>query len=157
MLMLGFIQNVISIVFIILAIFSMAVLFAEIFLQSYFAEVALQSLRTHNPTRMINTRVVAINTTLQTATQIQQEYYHWSPRIVRIANAVPAQVTLDRIAFARSEGLLELAGSVPSREVLLALKQSLESLDEITEVPIPLSDLTKQDQIAYTLSIPFAF
>ncbi len=155
MLMLGFMQNVVAIMFIVCAIFSIFTIFAQVFLQSYFADVTLQSLRTQNPTKQINERVVAVNNTLQTAHAIQAGYNHWSPLVVLIANTIPDTIAIQKIRFVHSSNLLELVGTAPSRESLLGLKNSLESLDEIERVTVPLSDLTKQDEIHFSLSIPF--
>ncbi len=157
MLLMGFVQNTIAVLFIVLAIFSIFALFSQVFLQSYFADVALQSIRTQNPTRKINERVQSINTTIQTASAIQKNYHHWSPLVVLLTNILPPSVTVDSVQFQYTKARLNIAGTAPSREALLELKTSLESLEQIDTVTIPLNDLTKLDHIDFTLSIPFAF
>lgn len=157
MFMIGFTQNVMAVVFVVCAVFSIFSIVAQVFLQSYFADITLQSLRTQNPTKKINERVVDINQTLHTAHAIQDGYHQWSPYITLVANTLPDTTMLQKVRFGYSDNLLELVGTAPSREALLELKHALESLDEIDVVTIPLSDLTKQDQISFSLSIPFAF
>lgn len=153
----GFIENTIAILFIVLAIFSIFTIFSKVFLQSYFADVALQSLRTQNPTREINERVFVINNTIKISNEIQKKYLLWSPFINLLANTIPQSVTIDKVRFVYSEKLLELVGTAPSREALLELKTSLESIEQISIVTVPLNDLTKQNKINFSLSIPFAF
>ncbi|PIR03254.1 MAG: hypothetical protein COV60_01310 [Candidatus Magasanikbacteria bacterium CG11_big_fil_rev_8_21_14_0_20_43_7] len=157
MLLLGFIGNTIAVVFIVLAVFSIFALFAQVFLQSYFADVALQSIRTQNPTKEINGRVISINMTLKTAQAIQKGYHSWTPLVHLIAETIPSDILIESVQFDSTAGTLSLSGVVPSREALLALKSSLESLDQIDAVTIPLSDLTKHDQIHISLTIPFRF
>lgn len=157
MLWMGFAQNIVAIVFIVLALFSIFVLFSQIFLQSYFADVTLQSLRTQNPTKTVNEQVVAINSTLRASDAIQQGYHHWSPLIVLMANTFPESARIRSMKFIYSSNTLEVAGTVPSREALLEFKNSLEALDQIDMVTVPLSDLTKHNEISFSLTIPFSF
>ncbi len=157
MLMMAFIGNTIALLFVVLAIFSIFSIFSQVFLQSYFADVALQSIRTQNPTREINERVISINNTLSTAQAIQKGYHHWSPLVVLITDILPDSVTINNVRFLYSDSRLELVGVVPSREALLELKTHLESLEQIDSVSVPLNDLTKHDQISFSLSIPFKF
>ncbi len=157
MLSLEFVQNIISILFIVLAVFSIFAIIAQLFLQSYFADVTLQSLRTQNPTRKINERVIEINSTLDTSSAIQKSYNQWSPYIVLIANTLPESATIESLRFTHSSGILELVGTTPSREDFLQLKNNFEALKQIDVVKVPLSDLTRQEEIHFSLSIPFAF
>lgn len=155
MLTCAFIKNTIAGILIILAIFSMFALLAQGFLQSYLADVTLQSVQAKNPARTINDRVLSINETLATANAIQQAYHPWSPHLIQIANVLPSSFVVERITLSQETHMLELVGTAPSREALLEMKTALESLDQISTVPLSLSDLTKQEQIHVSLSIPF--
>jgi len=153
----GFIKNTLAIIFIMLAAFAIFAIISQVFLQSQFADITLQSLRTHSSAGEINAKIQKINTISKQAAAIQSQYTHWSSYVTEIANILPEGTTINRIAFRKTEQLLELSGSVPSRDALLSLKDALESLDEISKVTIPLSDLTKQDNIPFSFSISFAF
>ena len=153
----GFVQNSIAMLFIIIAIFSIFTILSHVFLQSYLAEVTLQSIRTQNPTRAINAHVTDINTTIGRAHAIQTQYHSWTPYLGLIINTIPSTVFVDSIQFSHSEQLLKLSGTARSRESLLELKSHLEALEEIDIVQIPLNDLTKHEHISFSLSIPFAF
>lgn len=153
----GFVQNSIAILFIVIAIFSIFTIISHVFLQSYFAEVTLQSIRTQNPTRTINAHVTDINTTIQRAHAIQTQYHSWTPNIGLVINTIPTSIAIDHMQLEYDAQLLKLSGTAPSRESLLELKSQLETLHEIDIVQIPLNDLTKQAHINFSLSIPFAF
>jgi len=157
MLLMGFIQNIVAVVFIVLAVFSIFSVLAQMFLQSYFADVALQSIRTQNPTKQINERVLSINETVRASHAIQAQYHAWSPILVLIANTIPDSIEIHHIQLHYATKQLQLSGVAPSREALLELKAHLESLDAIAMVDIPLRDLTTHDQINFSLSIPFVF
>jgi len=81
----------------------------------------------------------------------------WSPYILLLANTIPEDTTITQFSFRTSDHMLELVGSSPSREAFLKLQDTLESLPQIETVTIPLSDLTKQNKIDFSLSIPFSF
>ena len=153
----GFIKNTLAVIFIMLSCFAIFSIISQLFLQTQFADIALQSLRTHTSVGEIDARIQKINTITKQASAIQDQYREWSSPIVLIAQTIPAENTIAHIGFVGKDNRLELAGSSPSREAFLTLKDKLESLDQIDKVTIPLSDLTKQDKINFTLSIPFTF
>ncbi|PIR76255.1 MAG: hypothetical protein COU32_03220 [Candidatus Magasanikbacteria bacterium CG10_big_fil_rev_8_21_14_0_10_42_10] len=153
----GFIKNTLAVIFIILSCFAIFAIMSQVFLQSQFAEIALQSLRTHTSAGKINVRVQKINVITKQATAIQKNYMSWSPYILLLANTIPEDTTITQFSFRTSDHMLELVGSSPSREAFLKLQDTLESLPQIETVTIPLSDLTKQNKIDFSLSIPFSF
>jgi len=153
----GFIKNTLAIIFIMLSCFAVFAILSQLFLQTQFADIALQSLRVHTSVGKTNARIQKINTITKQASAIQIQYKEWSSYILLIAQIIPHETTISQISFRANDNILEIVGSSPSREAFLTLKEKLESLDQIEKVTIPLSDLTKQDKIDFTLSIPFTF
>ena len=153
----GFIKNTLAIIFIVLSCFAIFAIFSQMFLQSQFADIALQNLRTHTTVGEVNAKIQKINTITKQAVAIQSQYTNWSSYIILITESIPPENTISHIVLHKQEQLLEISGSSPSREALLSLKAALESLDEIDTISIPLSELTKQDNISFSLSIPFTF
>ena len=153
----GFIKNTLAIVFIVLCCFAIFSIISQAFLQSQFADITLQSLRTHTSAGEINAKIQKINAIIKQASAIQDQYTPWSIYVTRITAALPKEVNINHISLKKKEQLFEISGSVPSRDSLMKLKEQLEALDEIAAVNIPLSNLTKQDDIPFTLSVSFVF
>lgn len=78
-----------------------------------------------------------------------------SDRIVLVLSARPGGITLTKISYDKQSGGLSLSGLANTREDLLTFERRLKTVKGIASVDLPVGDLAKSANVAFSLSVTF--
>ncbi len=152
-----FLKFSIEILLIFVAIFGMALLGAQSILQNYFFE-ATASTAIISPSHTIKQKCNCkeINDTLANLEQIQDGYMPWTNFMQKFSDKITPNISLSLIDIKKNDQKLILSGQAKTREDLLRLKNSLEELDYIDTIQVPLEQLTKPEEVPFVFNIPIS-
>ncbi|OGH71109.1 MAG: hypothetical protein A3C90_01380 [Candidatus Magasanikbacteria bacterium RIFCSPHIGHO2_02_FULL_51_14] len=83
---------------------------------------------------------------------IQTQYVLWTPMLAEFSASIPDGVTLTRMFFDKDAKTAEFSGTARTRDDLLALERRFQELSYISSIALPLSNLTQQENISFTLT-----
>ncbi len=97
------------------------------------------------------TYIEEANKKLKKIDQVQQEFTLWSPLIDEILSVLPADTEIHSLIFDREAKALAIAGIAKTREALALCEQRLKALPSLESVRIPLGELTRKEDIPFTV------
>lgn len=107
-----------------------------------------------------NDKIRHINNVLKDASDIQAEYLAWTPLIAELSASIPTGVRLTTLNMNKANGQFIFSGSARTRESLLAWQKNIEKINCANScrliMNIPASQLTKKDNINFSLTASFS-
>lgn len=151
----------------ILELFLVVISFSAVFIliSQNIMEVFYRSLNNNVPLVNLyysgtNNKIKHINSVLKDANDIQNEYFAWTPMIAELTASVPPEVRLSSMLMSKTNGQFIFSGVAKTRESLLAWQKTIEKINCANscrlQMPIPSSQLTKKDNISFSLTATFS-
>ena len=100
----------------------------------------------------INNKISVLNYEINFLKTTLDSQLNMASLIPDIAAIIPAEVHLLSLKFARENETISIRGVSDDRAGFLKLKQSLEQNDNFYDVYLPLSSVTKQSNVEFTIS-----
>jgi len=135
-----------------LCIIGIALLGGRWVLQGYFNGLVEGIIAVSSEYAHANQEIKKINHILRGVQQIQDQYFLWTPVLSEFTTKIPDAVILSRLSFDIKTKTAALSGTAATRDDLLDLQRRLESLSFIASASIPLSQLTKKENISFSLT-----
>lgn len=152
-----FIRTSLGVAIIVLSVIGMALLAGRAVLHSYFADLADTIHAVNVTTKDKNAKIELANTRISLAERLLAEEYYWPDALTTIAEAVPSGVLLSKIMMNSEDSIVILTGVATTREDLLALAESLRGVSGTGLVDIPISQLTQQENISFTIRVEYMY
>jgi Tfp pilus assembly protein PilN len=146
-----FLRNSLAVLFIVSVIIGISLLGGKYILQNYFFDVARTLHAVNSQPSDMSTSISVANARISTAEKVLQTYYYWPTLITEISTAVPEEIVISKMNLDKKTGIATITGTSVTRDALLRLGESLRSLPSITSVDIPISQLTQQDNVSFTI------
>ncbi len=140
-----------SFVFVI-SLVSILFLGTEWVLQTNFNNLSTSLVTNNGQEAERNNKIKKINNVLEKMTELQKTHTLWTSIMEDFTRVIPKEITLTSLNINELSGNYQLSGTAPTRDDLLKLKASLESLEYIEPVEIPLSLLTQKEDISFSLT-----
>jgi Tfp pilus assembly protein PilN len=147
------VQKSIEIFFFFILIIGIIFSLAQRYLQKNFETITEQITYINKNLSSFNQEINQINYQLKEIEKIQKEYLAWSPVLIEINNAVPAEVKLNILNINKDKTLIQMSGLAKDRDKFLALKSNLENIYFVKEVQSPLTNLLKKDNVDFQFTI----
>jgi len=146
-------KGVLEIILIVICITGIGLLGVQKILQDYFNDLSGTIALTQSHHQQTNRDVKEINQTLAQLEKIQTEYRPFSPLLPQILNILPDNIYLNSFGIDLQKNSITLSGFAKTRDQLLNYKKKLESISWIKFVNWPLSQITKKDDLPFTLEL----
>ncbi len=98
------------------------------------------------------TQVSAVNKQTAAVLQIAGQRQTFGATFSQIISSLPAELTITRIKLDAATSIVTIDGHAPTRDQVLALKQTLEKTPGFSQVRLPLSVLEKDLDLDFSLS-----
>lgn len=95
--------------------------------------------------------IEAANKQLKKIDRVQKEFIFWSPRIDELLAIIPPDIQIQSLILDREAMALSIAGIAKTREALALCEKNLKSLPSLESVHIPLGELTRREDIPFTV------
>lgn len=140
-------------VIIIVSLFiSIILLSAKIILQNNFNRIVEQMTLVTSSTNSYNDKVGKINLKINSAQNIQSNYYALSYLIENLSTIIPANLTYSLIQVNLDEKKLELRGRASDRDDLLDLKNKLEEFGVFKNIESPIQNILQKKDINFIIT-----
>ncbi len=93
-----------------------------------------------------------LNSQLNTAAKVQEDYIKWSDKIVAITGLVPDGVSLSDLQLVTSDKEINITGVAKTRDNLLQLQSNLNNHEFFTNVTTPISSLIQKENITFKIT-----
>lgn len=147
-----FIKSVLEIILIILCLSGIILLGAQTVLENYFSGLNSTIAFMQSKYVKTNREVREINNFLSELDKLQKKNQISSPRILDIASAVPNGVVLNTVNINYGAKTMSISGEALTRDNLLEFGENVKKIGWIQSSDMPLSQLTKKDNILFSLS-----
>ena len=147
-----FIKSILEITLFVLSISGIALLGGKSILQTHAFALTEQIVAINNQHAETNKKIKNINHILKNSEEIQKNYIAWSIITAKITKGIPNDVVLVNLNLSKKDKSITLSGTAKTRVALLELKDSLENLELINKVNIPLSKLTEKENIPFSIT-----
>lgn len=97
-------------------------------------------------------KVKNINEQVNNVAAIQKEFSPLSDFLVQVTDNLNEGIKISQLSIEKDTGVFVLSGTADSRDSLLKLKSSLESLDSLSEISLPINNLLRKDDINFTIT-----
>lgn len=146
-----FIRSTLALLIIVCAIVGMAFVGSRAVLQSYFSDLAdtLNAVTVNSKDK--NALIGQANSRIDLAERVIATYYYWPAFVTELYNAIPDSVILSKVIIDKPEGVATVSGTSATRDGLIQLGSALRALPMVDSVDIPISQLTEQEDISFTL------
>lgn len=151
MVIVQFIKNTLEALLIVVCLMGVGLLGGQYVLQNHFNQLTESTLGLSAGRSQRNNEIREVNAALRQYTNIYDGYILWTPYLIEIGNAIPEGVVMGSLDFNANGASFQFSGLAATRADLLALEEQLEMLDFISNITIPLSQLTQQENIRFTL------
>lgn len=145
-----FVKNIFELAFFVICIVAIAFLGGQWVLQQYFHDITINTIAVSSGRTDTTVRINKVNSLLRNAQDIQKNYTLWTPILADISNVLPDDVIVTKMSLDATGNMFTIAGSAKTRDDLLALEVALEALPFVGDLEIPLSQLTKKENIAFS-------
>lgn len=135
------------------ALIGMALLAGRMILQIYFADLADTITAVTVDTKEQNKQVEQANARIMTANRVLATTMYWPEYIVSFTDVVPDTVRVSTLSFDGPARETTVSGVAETRDALLGFADALRTLAWVEKVDIPISQLTQQTNISFTLRI----
>lgn len=146
-----YLKSAFTVVFSLISILAALLLVAENYFINYRAaltyRVPLVTISYHEDI----TQIEEASAQLKKIDRVQKNFILWSPRIDEILTAIPPGIQIQSMILDHDSKLLSLAGIAQTREALALCEKNLKSLPSLDSVKIPLGELTRKEDIPFTV------
>ncbi len=147
-----FVKSNLEVLLIILCLIGIVLLGSQYVLQDYFTEINSTIITLQSEHTKTNKEVIEINKTLIKLEKIQEQFSPITPLIPEITNAVPEGVVLSILNINKENKSILLSGNAETRDDLLLLGNQLETIEWIQNADIPISQLTKKENVQFAIN-----
>lgn len=121
---------------------------ARYVLQREFVRIVNETSLVTADNRALERNVEKLNNYVRGVLAVEKKYVPWTPLLIDINKAIPDGVTLN-VIYLSSENVISLSGTANTRSDLLSLKDSLEAMDSIDKVELPIADLVTAKNVPF--------
>lgn len=146
-----FIRSTLAMTIVVVAVIGMALVSGRFVLENYFATLADTITAVTVNTQHKNSSIEQANSRIHVAERVLNTYQYWPLTLIELADALPDGVVLSRMSIDREAGEATIVGSASRRDVLLTLGEQVRALSWVKSVDIPISQLTEQTDITFTI------
>lgn len=146
-----FIRCMLAVTIIVSAIIGMALIGGRIVLEGYFGDLADTINAVNIDTKDQNSNIEQSNTRIAIASRVLSDFHYWPDTLVTLTESVPEGIVLSRLTIDGAADTATLTGTADTRQQLLAFGESLRTIPWIDRVDIPISQLTTQENITFTI------
>lgn len=143
-----------TIIVIITSIFLMA---AKIILQNEFNRIVNETTLVTKNNQSYTPKVKEINSKINNAFQVQNNYIDWSNLLAEISLIMPSDVTLSYVKAEKNNSNIVIRGVADSRDGLLQFKKSLEESKYFTAIEFPIKNILEKENINFTINAQIIF
>ncbi len=152
-----FIRNSLGLLFVVFVVIGIALVGGRFILQLYYFDLA-KSLHAVNTQPSDNSMNISVaNARIDVAERVMGTYYYWPNLLTDMFNMIPDTVILSKVTIDKTSGVATITGIADTRDALLLLGESLRSIPSVSSVDIPISQLTQQQNISFTIRMTLTF
>ena len=137
---------------IITLIIAIILLAAKGILQNNFNKIVEQTTLITKNSQGYNVKVRNINSNLNHALKIQNDFIAWSYLIEDLASRMPPGINFSLVKISKEKSLINIKGMAELRDNLLKLKQNMEDSLIYSEVEFPLKNILQKKDINFEIS-----
>lgn len=139
------ISRSVAAVFVFTAIFSGVLLGSKFYLELRLGNILSQNAQEINNARDLAADIAKINIKIDAVSNVQKEYYRWSPLLSKLAQLTPETIAFESLSIYQQEGAIEIKGSAKTRSDLINYQKILETAGWFKKVDLPLEALISQE------------
>jgi len=148
-----FFKTIAEIFLIFLSVTGIVLLGSQWVLEDYYSQLTEHIFSISERHSNTNNIIKEINNNLVKVEKIQKEYINWTPLILEITEAIPANVKISKINI-NQKNELTINGLANNRRTLLDLQKTLEEITWLEDFTIPPAQLTEKENINFSFVIP---
>lgn len=152
MLIIQFLKSMLELLFIMTSIVGIIFLGSQRVLQNYFTSLTESMISVQDEHGEEIQEIRRINKTIRTVSDIQKQYYTWTPLLMLLSEATNNGILVNSLSIDQKTKIVTIDGHAEDRDAFLAYQERLRRLDIIEEIKSPLSDLTKVENFSFTMS-----
>ncbi len=96
--------------------------------------------------------IKTLNNQLNKSTKIQANYIKWTTPLQSFSSIVPDGIIINSLQFNTTQKTILITGVASLRSDLLLFESNLEQYDLVKDISSPLSNLTKKEDINFSIS-----
>ena len=147
-----FVKSLLEIILIIICFTGIILVGIEDILQNYFNDLSGTIALTQSQHIKTDRVVKEINQSLIQLEKIQKEYSSLTGTLTPLINSLPNDINLDSIELDLTKRRFNATGIATTRNDLLNYKQALETTNLVQKIELPLSQLTKKENLPFSLN-----
>ena len=147
-----FVKSLLEIILIIICFTGIILVGIEDILQNYFNDLSGTIALTQSQHIKTDRVVKEINESLVQLEKIQKEYGSLTNMLPPLINPLPTKINLDSLELDLANKRFNATGIAATRSSLLEYKQALEKTNLIQKIELPLSQLTKKENLPFSLN-----
>lgn len=147
-----FLKHLLELVLFLVTLVAIVLMGADTMLHNYFTSITSRVDVSAERISDVNQNVQFINSSLNRTYLIQEEFLSWPKRVESIAATVPPGVQLKSMSLQPKNNKYVFSGTANTREDLLAFEAALEALPHVSSVSFPISQLTKKENISFSMT-----
>lgn len=149
------IKNILAVFLVFLIFVSVILLGGKLILARNFQTVVEQTTLIVKEYGGINKKIKETNDKLASISDAQNEFIEWSPRILKISEAIPENIQITTIVLRDGKNKTLLKGIAKTRDDLLILRVNLEESDLFSRIELPFSNLLKREGVDFEFQLTF--
>ncbi len=142
------IKQVVLVVIVVILLISVIFYFSKKIVLNNFEKF---SENTSQVNQVLNQKIEKINKLTGFIQQVQKEHINWANLIMEISAKTPTSITLTSLQLNKDEATITISGLALTRDELLKFKNNLEKLPELTEINLPLQNMTQKTDVNFTI------
>lgn len=146
-------KSILEIILIVICLVGMGLLGAQSVLQDYFNDLSGTVALTQSRHQQTNRAVEEINQTISQLEKIQAGYKSFLPLFPQLFNDLPNDIYLNSFNINLEKNNITISGFSKTRDSLLGYKTTIEKQSWIKKVDWPLSQITKKENVPFTLEL----
>ena len=147
-----FIKHLGQLILVLLCFIAVLLVSADVILHTYldslYSTVSIPQTRISE----INKKITTTNKIIKRVDTLQNRSTVWTEINNTIFSKIPEEITLTQLNIEPKKNILIISGMAPSREEAQIFKETLESIDLIESSNLPVSQLTQQNNISFTIT-----
>lgn len=153
LLQIQFLKNMLEMVFIMISIIGIVFLGSQRILQNYFTSLTESMVSVQDGHGEEIQEIQRINKTLHTISNIQKQYFTWTPLLMTLGHATTNGIVLNNVSIDQKTKKITIDGHATDRDDFLQYQEALKKLPQVAEIQSPLSDLTKVENFSFTILV----
>lgn len=146
-----FIKNLLEIVILICAILAISLLAGWMLLVNEYSNLAQGAASVNQEFSKYNQEARQINQLLRKINLTGQSYYQITPKIIEIANSLPADIKISKLSLSRKDNLLIISGTAKTRAALLNYQEIIKKITWLETSQAPLSQLLQKENVNFEI------